>query len=67
MWNLSYIVITLGRLEGMFYEAQGNWQQADKVYSDILEQHPSDAVTFNYILLLRSIEVVVFLSYRTNV
>ena len=66
MWNLSYIVIPLGRLEGMFYEAQGNWQQADKVYSDILEQHPSDAVTFNYILLLLSIKVV-FLPYRINV
>ena len=67
MWNLDYIVISLGRLEGMFYEAQGNWQQADKVYSDILEQHPSDAVTFNYILQLMSIEVVVFLPYRINV
>ena len=67
MWYLDYIVISLGRLEGMFYEAQGNWQQADKVYSDILEQHPSDAVTFNYILQLTSIEVVVFSPYRINV
>ena len=41
---LFSLIITSGRLEGMFYEAQGKWQQADKVYSDILEQHPSDAV-----------------------
>lgn len=33
----------VGRLEGMLCEAKGQWQQADKIYQQILEAQPSDA------------------------
>ncbi|EFJ32913.1 hypothetical protein SELMODRAFT_167610 [Selaginella moellendorffii] len=33
----------VGRLEGMWFEARGSWQQAEKVYASILEEHPTDA------------------------
>ncbi|CAI7782929.1 unnamed protein product, partial [Closterium sp. NIES-54] len=32
----------VGRLEGMWLEAKGWWDQADKVYSDLLESNPQD-------------------------
>lgn len=34
-----------GRLEGMWYEAKGSWQKAEKLYSDLLTDHPSDTVS----------------------
>lgn len=35
--------LRVGRLEGMLYEAKGQWQQADKIYQQIIEAQPSDA------------------------
>lgn len=34
--------LRVGRLEGMWLEASGMFAQADKVYSDLLEDHPQD-------------------------
>jgi predicted Zn-dependent protease len=34
----------VGRLEGMWYEAKGSWQKAEKVYSNLLTEDPSDTV-----------------------
>lgn len=34
----------VGRLEGMWYEAKGSWQKAEKVYSNLLSENPSDTV-----------------------
>lgn len=34
-----------GRLEGMWLEAKGAWQQAEKVYSNLLAENPSDTVS----------------------
>lgn len=34
----------VGRLEGMWYEAKGSWQKAEKVYSNLLTENPSDTV-----------------------
>ncbi|GLJ34783.1 hypothetical protein SUGI_0700050 [Cryptomeria japonica] len=34
--------IRVGRLEGMWFEAKGSWEQANKVYSGLLEEHPLD-------------------------
>lgn len=32
----------VGRLEGMWLEARGWWEQADRVYSNLLEEHPAE-------------------------
>lgn len=34
-----------GRLEGMWYEAKGSWQKAEKLYSNLLTENPSDTVS----------------------
>jgi len=34
----------VGRLEGMWYEAKGSWQKAEKVYSNLVTENPSDTV-----------------------
>lgn len=34
--------IRVGRLEGMWFEAKGQWQQADKIYTGLLEVQPLD-------------------------
>ncbi len=41
------------RLEGMWWEAKGAWQQAESLYSDLLADNPSDSVR----LLLPSLKV----------
>jgi hypothetical protein len=43
------------RLEGMWWEAKGAWQQAESLYSDLLADNPSDSVR----LLLPSLTVCV--------
>eukprot|EP00897_Mesotaenium_endlicherianum_P008907 jgi/Mesen1/8044/ME000043S07426 len=35
--------IRVGKLEGMWFEATGNFTQADKIYSSFLEEFPGDA------------------------
>ncbi|KAI5075517.1 hypothetical protein GOP47_0009593 [Adiantum capillus-veneris] len=35
--------VRVGRLEGMLYEAKGQWQQAEKKYQNLLELQPADA------------------------
>ncbi|MCO5555336.1 hypothetical protein L7F22_008882 [Adiantum nelumboides] len=35
--------VRVGRLEGMLYEAKGQWQQAEKKYHNLLELQPADA------------------------
>eukprot|EP00246_Nothoceros_aenigmaticus_P016574 TRINITY_DN7644_c0_g1_i2.p1 TRINITY_DN7644_c0_g1~~TRINITY_DN7644_c0_g1_i2.p1 ORF type:complete len:301 (+),score=70.14 TRINITY_DN7644_c0_g1_i2:268-1170(+) len=35
--------VRVGRLRGMYYEANASWQQAEKLYSDYIEEHPGDA------------------------
>uniref|UniRef100_A0A0C9RQJ8 ER membrane protein complex subunit 2 n=1 Tax=Wollemia nobilis TaxID=56998 RepID=A0A0C9RQJ8_9CONI len=34
--------IRVGRLEGMWFEAKGSWDKADKIYSGLLEEQPLD-------------------------
>lgn len=35
--------VRVGRLRGMWFEATGAWQQADKLYADYIEELPGDA------------------------
>lgn len=36
--------IRVGRLEGMWFESKNHWQQADKIYSGLLEEQPLDPI-----------------------
>lgn len=36
--------VRVGRLDGMLYEARGQWQQAEKKYHNLLELQPADAL-----------------------
>lgn len=44
-WGNCLALKFTGRLEGMWYEAKGSWQKAEKLYSDLLTDHPSDTVS----------------------
>ena len=35
-----------GRLEGMWHESKGWWDQAERVYDDLLEINPANQVRF---------------------
>jgi len=39
----------VGRLEGMICEAEGDFEQAAKVYLDLRERYPTDPVSFLYL------------------
>ena len=42
--NAIYLDHFTGRLQGMLLEAKGCWEEAEKTYSNLLEENPLDQV-----------------------